>query len=195
MGNIGNIVAGINRALSFSKGITLESAQYSDRRPCIFLSHISEDKSSVIEIGKYIMEKGDIDIYLDIYDTQLQNSVKNNDPHGITEFIERGLKNSTHLMCLYSENTVHSWWVPYEIGYGKSSNAEVSSLKLKGDVKLPAYLQIGEVILGTRSLNKYIEKIAGSFKKAFGYTAICCENLIEHSASSHPLDNYLDWDK
>ena len=187
-------MAGINRALSSSKSIALESASYSDSNPCIFLSHISEDKSSVIAIGDYIMKNGDIDIYLDIYDSQLQEAVKNNDPHGITEFIESGLQNSTHLMCLYSENTVRSWWVPYEIGYGKRSKAEVSSLKLKGEADLPAYLEIGEVLLGTESLNKYLRKITSKMRKSFDSTA-SLESLVEHSASQHPLDNYLDWNK
>ena len=187
-------MAGKNRASPLSKSFTLESASYLDSNPCIFLSHISQDKSSVSAIGDYIMKNGDIDIYLDIFDNQLQEAVRNNDPHGLTEFIERGLQNSSHLMCLYSENTVNSWWVPYEIGYGKRSNAEVSSLKLKGEANLPAYLKIGEVLLGTESLNRYLEKIRSKMHKSFDSTA-SLESLVEHSASQHPLDNYLDWNK
>ena len=151
-------MAGQNRAL-LSESIAVAKVRSSIEKPCIFLSHISEDKEAVKAIGEYIMENGDIDIYLDIYDSKLQTAVQNDDAQGITKFIERGLNASTHLMCLYSEKTVRSWWVPYEIGYRKRSSAEVSSLKLKGEVELPAYLEVGVVIRGTDSLNKYLEKI------------------------------------
>ncbi len=185
-------MAGKNRAL-LQESVTFAKALSAREKPCIFLSHISEDKTSVKAIGDYIMECGDLDIYLDIYDTELQRAVQNNDPHGITKFIERGLNSSTHLMCLYSENTVRSWWVPYEIGYGKRSNSEVSSLKLKGEVELPAYLRVTKVLLGTESLNKYLQQIAGNVRKSLGYSFIH-ESLISHS-STHPLDKYLDWNK
>lgn len=186
-------MAGSNRAL-ITESVAFAKALSSKEKPCIFLSHISEDKTAVKAIGEYIMEKGDLDIYLDIYDSGLQRAVQDNDAHGITKFIERGLNSSTHLMCLYSEDTVRSWWVPYEIGYGKRSNSEVSSLKLKGEVELPAYLEVGTVLLGTDSLNKYLERVAASAKRTLGYTAIY-ESLVSHTASPHPLDSYLDWNK
>lgn len=142
------------------------------------------------------MERGNIDIYLDIYDQNLQEAVKRGNPHGITQFIEQGLANSTHLMCLYSEKTVQSWWVPYEIGYGKRAKAEVSSLKLKGEVDLPAYLEIGEQLLGTKSLNRYLQQIAADhLRKAFDGATPVLEHLIEASASPHPLNPYLDWNR
>lgn len=186
-------LAGRNRAL-VTKKISLESLSSTLEKPCIFLSHISEDKAAVKAIGDYIMEKGNLDIYLDIYDDDLQTAVRNNDAQGITKFIERGLNSSTHLMCLYSETTVRSWWVPYEIGYGKRSNSEVSSLKLKGEVDLPAYLEVGIVLLGTESLNDYLEKIASHSRRSFKFESIN-ESLMSHTALPHPLDNYLDWNK
>lgn len=186
-------MTGRNRAL-LTKSIILEAAASAPEKPCIFLSHISEDKTTVKAIGDYIMEKGDLDIYLDIYDDDLQRAVQNNDAKGITDFIERGLNSSTHLMCMYSENTVKSWWVPYEIGYGKRSNSEVSSLKLKGDVELPAYLQVGVVLLGTKSLNDYLNKIASLSRSMLKYLSEY-DRLMSHTTPQHPLDNYLDWNK
>lgn len=184
-------MAGINRAL-LSESIVLAKAVSSTEKPCIFLSHVSEDKEAVKAIGDYIMVRGDIDIYLDVNDQQLQIAIKNNDAVGITRFIEKGIRASTHVMCLYSEKTVRSWWVPYEIGYGKRSNSEVASLKLKGNIELPAFLEIAEKILGTMSLNSYLERVAGTAKKSIGYRALN-ESLIAHSVASHPLDQYLDW--
>jgi hypothetical protein len=64
-------VAGTNRALYENRHLakTSESAN----RPCIFLSHISVDKSSARAIGIYITKYGDVDIYLDVDDSDLQN--------------------------------------------------------------------------------------------------------------------------
>lgn len=189
-------MAGINRAKVIAKSLTLESAPAGGDKPCIFLSHISIDKQSAVDIGAYIMEYGDIDIYLDIYDPALQEAVGRGDPQGITQFIERGLAKATHLMCLYSEQTVRSWWVPYEIGYGKRTGVEVSSLKLKGEVKLPAYLEITEQLLGTESLNRYLQRIrTAHLRKAFHGRTPVLEHLIEASASQHPLDHCLDWNR
>lgn len=117
-------MAGVNRAQliksynNFSESITASSQR---GRPCIFLSHISIDKNTAIKIGDYIREKGNIDIYLDIYDDRLKNAVALGDQLMITKYIEEGLEQSTHIMCLVSQSTVQSWWVPYELGFGKSA--------------------------------------------------------------------------
>ena len=107
-------MAGINRALYEQRHLAKAG------NPCIFLSHISVDKPSAIEIGNYITKLGDIDIYLDMNDEELQNAVSANDPAGLAQFIERGLSYSTHIMCLVSADTVRSWWVPYELGFAKT---------------------------------------------------------------------------
>ncbi len=95
-------MAGINRALYEHRHLAKAS------QPCIFLSHISVDKPSAIAIGNYIMKQGDIDIYLDLNDEELQRAIKTDAPAGITKFIEQGLSNSTHIMCLLSATTERS---------------------------------------------------------------------------------------
>lgn len=104
------------------------------------------------------MENAGIDVYLDIYDNELQNAANIGDPEIITAIIERGISTSTHAMCLVSEKTINSWWVPYELGYAKKSGKKISSLKLKGNIYLPEFLRIGEIIQGTKSLNEYMKK-------------------------------------
>jgi hypothetical protein len=79
----------INRALYENRHLAKDSE--SANKPCIFLSHISVDKSSAIAVGNYVMRQGDIDVYLDINDQELQNAVNTSNPFGITQFIERGL--------------------------------------------------------------------------------------------------------
>jgi hypothetical protein len=182
-------MAGINRALYENRILTKAAASLN--RPCIFLSHISVDKSTAIAIGNYITKQGDIDIYLDINDKELQDSVNSGDAIGITHFIERGLSNSTHIMCLVSANTARSWWVPYELGFAKNAGAYLSTLRFK-DVELPAYLEISEVIRGTKSLNEYLSRVRSGLGKAAARTLT--ETLISHTGE-HPLDTYLNWNE
>lgn len=191
-------MAGSNRALqvpglasyNFNKSYTSGG----EDKPCIFLSHISIDKAAVKGIADYIMEKADLDVYLDIHDDALQKAVDRGDSEEITALIERGITSSSHAMCLISEETIKSWWVPYELGYAKKSGKEISSLKLKGSVELPDFLKIGALIHGTKSLNAYIERVISDFNIIKSYSSIN-ESLESHSKSNHPLDNILDWNE
>ena len=161
-------MAGINRALQENR--ILAKSNESTSVPCIFISHISIDKSAATAIGNYITRQGDIDTYLDI-----------------TQFIERGLSHSTHIMCLVSKDTVGSWWVPYELGFAKKAGKSLSTMKLKGEVALPPFLEISELIRGTKGLNAYLTAIRGTLRKSL------TETLIVHTAGQHPLDPYVDW--
>jgi hypothetical protein len=140
------------------------------------------------------MEKGDIDIYLDIYDERLQQAVAAENPQMVTKFVEEGLEQSTHVMCLVSRETVQSWWVPYELGYGKRAQKELSTLTIKGVVDLPHYLEISVILRGTKSLNEYLGRITSSvFKGILGESYR--GGLISHSARPHPLDYCLNWNQ
>ncbi|MBC8230877.1 toll/interleukin-1 receptor domain-containing protein [bacterium] len=179
-------MAGINRANPLNESL----AKSRTSQPCIFLSHISIDKKIAVAIAEYIRVQGSLDIYLDIYDEVLQSAVHEGDPEKITAFIEKGINVSSHLMCLVSENTVESWWVPYEIGFAKKGDKEISTLTLKNTVTLPAFLEIGVVLTGTKSLNAYLKAIDTS-KQLFESIA---KQLIPHT-QKHPLDDYLHWDE
>jgi hypothetical protein len=181
-------MAGINRALEENRYIAKINASIDT--PCIFLSHISVDKPAAVAVGRYIMNHGGIDVYLDIHDQDLQQAVSQNDPVGITKFIEQGLSHSTHIMCFVSTDTVRSWWVPYELGFAKNAGIDLSTLKLKGEILLPAYLEISDIIRGTESLNDYLKRVRRRVEKVTA--SILTERLIPHT-NSHPLDDYLDW--
>jgi len=180
----------VNRALS--EYSYLAKSNESERKPCIFLSHISVDKASALAIGNYITANGDIDIYLDVNDPDLQAATSTSNPVGVTRFIERGLSHSTHIMCLVSLSTVTSWWVPYELGFAKKAGKELSALKLKGKVQLPAFLEIGEILKGTKSLNDYLAKVRRGLGKAVAI-GVSTEILIKSTARPHPLDAHVDW--
>jgi hypothetical protein len=183
-------MAGINRAAAENRG--LAKLCESLGQPCIFLSHISVDKSAVIEIARYITARGDIDVYLDVNDDELQRAANAGNAAAITEFIERCLSNSTHIMCLVSASTVRSWWVPYELGFAKKSGMPLATLRLKDAVELPEYLEISEIIRGTKSLNLYLTGVKRGLRKSIAAGNLT-ESLIQNSAMQHPLDSYLDW--
>ncbi len=159
---------------------------------CIFISHISIDKMYAIEIAKYIMAAG-YDVYIDIKDDELQQAVRDGNPYKVTECIEEGISGCSHLLCLVSNATVNSWWVPYEIGFGKKGNKQIATLTIKDTNNIPDYLKVTQLLRGTRSLNNYllnIKKNYGLLKYSSGDVAIMSE-----STKNHPLDTYLNWNQ
>jgi hypothetical protein len=182
-------MAGINRALHEYREFAKINAALDE--PCIFLSHISIDKSAAIAIAAYINARGDIDTYLDINDDDLQLAANTGDAAAVTRFIERGLAKSTHIMCIVSPSTVRSWWVPYELGFAKKSGMPLATLKLK-DTDLPAYLEVSEIIKGTDSLNRYLTGVKRGLRKSVTAGALT-ESLLPGHTQKHPLDPYLNW--
>lgn len=190
-----NLASAMNITKSFN-----ENKQLNKR--CIFISHISIDKSAAIAIGEYIRKAG-FDIYLDIYDTELQSAVARNDDQKITESIEKGITYSTDILCLVSESTKSSWWVPYEIGFAKSQNQEtnnknntISTLITRDVEYIPSYLKVTNLLKGTKSLNKFLQDLAHKenlIEKAYTSPSPSAPNLINNNAQNHPLDNYLNW--
>ncbi|MFK5893325.1 MAG: toll/interleukin-1 receptor domain-containing protein [Pseudomonadota bacterium] len=176
-----------------------ESASSSDSKPCIFISHISIDKEAAEEICEYIRYHGNVDVYFDKNDEELQWAVQMDNAELITKMIEKGINRSSHVMCLVSDDTVRSWWVPYEIGFGKKGNKKISTLILKDTDELPEYLEISTILKGTKSLNQYLRKMHGTLRTSIATESLSYddvihgEDTISHSDQDHPLDEYLDW--
>jgi len=172
------------------------------KRPCVFLSHKREDKNACKEIAKYI-KNARIDYYLDEEDDKLQHASSIGDPIKITESIKDGIKKSTHMMVVVSDQTYKSLWVPFEVGYGHASILDQEKLKnLNNRIKLsvltlkdiaektlPDYLQVGYLIRGTKSLNEYISKITDRIEKSL----IDESRIFSNSQQQHPLDSVLNW--
>lgn len=183
---------GINIAESVQKSYSTYTA--SVRKPVVFLSHKSEDKEFVESIGNYFMNAG-VDIYLDKNDFKLQSAVNLNDPKRVTECIQEGISKSDYILCFVSYNTVNSWWVPYEIGYGQKANKEILTLKRKDVRHIPAYLEIEEIIDDITDINKFIKRITSKHyiplteKYAWETSS---NDYINKSSSSHSLAKYLE---
>lgn len=93
---------------------------------CVFISHQQEDKTAAKLIANYLLYCG-IDVYFDEYD----RSINRSNPQSVVDAIEAGLQKSTHLMCLLSENSMSSKWIPWEVGYGYEHNV-ISTVKIQG---------------------------------------------------------------
>lgn len=157
--------------------------------PVVFLSHKSEDKDYVEQIGEYIMSAG-IDIYLDKYDPALQRADSVGDDKKVTECIQEGISRSTHILCIISEKTKNSWWVPYEIGYGKKSDKELASLIRKDVTNIPSYLSIEKTITNIDGINDYIKEILRNSSSVQNYSSNLYNNL-ETASYYHKLSKYL----
>jgi len=174
----------------------LESTDVKNR-PCVFLSHKKEDKPECRVIAEYLKE-AEIDYYLDEEDPHLQQAVGSNNAHKITESIKKGISDSTHMLVVVSEKTYKSQWVPFEIGYGHSSLVDetndilklsILTLKDLSEKDLPTFMQVGNIIRGTKSLNKYISDISNKLEKSMVNERI----LFSNFKLKHPLDNVLNW--
>lgn len=200
------MIKGYNKADNIEK-ITwlLEKMEHRfiSSRPCVFLSHKKEDKPSCRKIAEYL-SNAEIDFFLDENDDELQQAVRTGNPTLITERIKEGIRESTHMLVVVSEKTYKSQWVPFEIGYGHSAiidkglekdkrddKIKLSILTLKdiSETELPTFMQVGNILRGTKSLNEYISKISGKLEKSL----INETRLFSNSLQSHPLDNILNW--
>ncbi len=159
---------GINKALStdwimFENRRLLSDYEYQINRTCVFISHKKEDSQEAKKLAKYIMDSG-IDVFFDENDPVLNNPEKNTNPVIVTTAINKALEKSTHMICVVSEKTKESWWVPYEIGYVWNNkgftHSSMAILLLKSITELPEYLFLVEKIDSTTKLDSFLKKIA-----------------------------------
>lgn len=161
-----------------SSGINIAQAIYEDSvyallsrqdkersKICFFISHKEEDTDAAIALGKHITDDFGFNIYLDIYDNELQKADKNDDAEGVVNAIHKGILYASHLLCVVTEKSKDSWWIPYEIGFAQANFVKTSSIKIKQSEYLPTYLRVNNspVFLTIRELDDYLNK-----NKAYG---------------------------
>lgn len=182
-----------------SKGVNIFESSCTNSNPTVFLSHKSEDKDYVEKIGLYLIHAG-LNIYLDKYDSRLQSAVSIGDPNEVTSCIHKGVNSSDYILCITSSDTVKSWWVPYEIGYGRNANKKIATLVRSGTPYIPDYLKIEKILQSISDLNNFIYDIQNnsniSLNESNSYINyqvfnLLNENAILSSSSAHPLADYL----
>lgn len=197
------MVKGYNKADRWEKISWILESKAIKERPCVFLSHKNEDKAECRKIAEYF-ENAEIDYYLDELDVALQQAASSGDPSKITESIKKGIRESSHMLVVVSEKTYKSHWVPFEVGYGHAAildknldeNDKVNKIRLSiltlkdiSEKTLPDFMQIGNIIRGTKSLNQYISDITRKLEKSL----INESRLFSNSMQRHPLDEILNW--
>ena len=114
---------------------------------CVFISHKKEDQDIAIELGKYLTEQLDVDIYLDLFDSELREAVSVENDAKIVASVINGLKLSQVLLCIITDKTRLSWWVPYEIGMADNAGVKIATV-YKGNI-------IKNLIMDCQSYTKY----------------------------------------
>ena len=159
-------------------------------KPCVFISHQREDSEACKSIADHFIDAG-VDIYFDQYDPVLNALVASGDADRITQHIRDGVNFSTHMICVLSRNTIKSYWVPFEIGYGYD-RVILGILTLKGieDSELPEYMKTTSILRGASSLDQFLLKLSKERKDYFGGRTVARSTSL-----SHPLARVLDWNK
>ena len=134
----------------FHKSLIKQSGDH-----CVFISHKREDKEVALEIGQFLMDVVGVHIYLDVMDESLQKATQVENDRLIVESVKKGLMYSTHLLCLISDKTRLSWWVPYEIGIADNENLNISTLKLNTTDDIPSFLKIHPYFYRSEDFIKY----------------------------------------
>ena len=184
---------GLNKAISgqsqlFESKRLLSDKDYNLGRTCIFISHKKEDAEKAREIVDYIMDCG-VDVYYDENDAILSNPDNIKDPVKITNAINTALSKSTHMICVISDKTKESWWVPYEIGYDSNKigfrSSNIGILIIKSISQLPEYLFLATKIETSIELDKFVKDSSNTETLLLEKTKTFNEIL------NHPLNGIL----
>lgn len=146
---------------------------------CVFISHQKADREPAKKIADFFISKG-INVYFDEYDKSIDRS----NPDKLTGSIQRGIDISKYMLILISPNTIHSKWVPWEVGYGYNK-VEMSVLTLKGikQEQLPEYLQTTKVRRNYAALCSLIQQIKPE---------LIYDSQVQKFSTNHPLFDILD---
>lgn len=155
---------------------------------CVFISYQKDDRDAAVKVAEYL-EKAGVDVYIDLYDTDLKSSKQRNNPDQVTKLILKGINNSSHMLAIVSPNTIQSRWVPFEIGYGYDRTI-LGVLCLKGIAKgtLPEYIRTAPIVRDIYDLNNYIPRILGVDKTMMIQNKL----ILEESSYANPLRDVMD---
>lgn len=152
---------------------------------CIFISHQKRDTEACRKIAEYLKSVG-IDVYFDEYDRDLKIAVQEDNPKKVVNAIKIGIKNSTHMLCVISPNTLDSKWVPFEVGYGYDiTKVVVLTLKNIKNSQLPHYIRAVPIIRDIHDINKFIENQKGK-------PILESKKYDNYNSALHPLYGVMD---
>lgn len=125
-------------------------------KPKIFISHKKEDTNKAEELAVYIKEKHNLEAYVDTLDDNI------NSTNDITDRIVNKLRDSSHMLVIFSEHTQKSMWVPFELGvsYEREQGIGVCIWPDTDDsISLPEYLDSFPKLEKNEDLIKYLDEV------------------------------------
>lgn len=144
-------------------------------RHCVFISHKKEDEAAALVVGQYLTDIVGVNIYLDTEDCVLREAVSVENDRKIVDSIQTGLSCSSHLLCILSDKTRLSWWVPYEIGFAEKQGMDIAALKLANVDDVPSYIKIKQTLYTVDDFLRYASKfgVYGSLFSDKRYVQLC----------------------
>lgn len=116
----------------------------------VFISHRTADDNVAQRIAQRLVRVHNILCYVDDFDPFTKK------PGGITELVLDRIGRCTHLLALITDNTIGSWWVPFEIGVARQSDRRIASYD-SSTKSLPEYLQEWPIVSGEGAIDKFAE--------------------------------------
>lgn len=115
----------------------------------IFISHKQEDALTANQMASELRNMN-IEYYLDLLDSSIAQSGKE-----LTNHIRNNLNSCTDIIVVMSNLTLHSQWVPFEIGMAAQIDMPTATF-LKEDVSLPDFLQYWPRLKKSTDIQKYV---------------------------------------
>jgi len=134
------------------------SLNFSSHGRCVFVSHSSLDKPVAKDVADFLIHSR-LDVYFDEYDSCLSGATSDK---AVVNCIHQGLNGSTHALCILSNNSLKSNWVPYEVGYSTARKAPLALLVLSEVSSIPEFYKLATVIPDMRGLREYVRQLMGS---------------------------------
>ena len=118
----------------------------------------------------------------------LQEAVSAENDAKIVSSITQGIKLSDILLCIISDKTRLSWWVPYEIGVADTSGIKIASIKTKQIDDFPSFLKTQKTINNLSELIHFILK-----NKNLGFLFYSADQASEiYQNETGDLKEYFD---
>ena len=148
---------------NFERDLNELRLKLSVEKPEVFVSHKSDDTDTAQEVAETIAKSG-LTVYLDVLDS----NIAGDDPE-LVDYINAVISCCNSLIAVVSRNTVHSWWVPLEIGIAITRELHLGSFLVPtsrytpltlNEVKqyFPSYLWRWPVLTSTTDLGNWCKE-------------------------------------
>jgi hypothetical protein len=116
----------------------------------VFLSHRTADDHVAQAIANRLMSYHKIFCYIDNFDPHTKTTTQ------VTSLILERINTCTHILALITNNTIGSWWVPFEVGVARQANRRIASVDTSTQT-LPEYLTEWPVLVGDSAIDAFAE--------------------------------------